>query len=224
MDSDLINGAEWGNFEFKSVQEKDFGAVLTHLRDSFYKDEPTQIVMGMTEDRANDLDDRIRTFLVNGMSFMAICKVTRKIAGVVVMEDCFKDKKYPVLTPTSPITPKVRHFFTILEDSVNIFEKYGVEKYAAIFILSVHQDFRGCGLATEMFRRAVQVLKLMSYSIIECTFSNPFSRRIGEKFGFIEVSRTKYVDAKDAQGNFFMLHAKPDQFVNMTILDLRETQ
>jgi hypothetical protein len=72
-------GGRWKNFEFKAIEEEDYPEVFKHFRDSFYNDEPTQKIVGTSEERRNDLDNRIHMFLQEKMSFMAICKLTQKV-------------------------------------------------------------------------------------------------------------------------------------------------
>ncbi|XP_021968251.1 uncharacterized protein LOC110863290 isoform X2 [Folsomia candida] len=165
----------------------------------------------MTKDRVTDLDNRILPRLKDGKTFMAVDQESGKIAGVMIIAACPKDKDWNLPPALSPMTSKVTPFLVELEGSVDMYNRYGVDTYADIFILSVSQDFTGHGLGTELLRRAISWISEMGYQVVQAAFTNPASRRIGEKFGFVEVSRRYLVDAKDDKGNKTMPNADKDQ-------------
>lgn len=54
---------EWNNFGFKFVEKSDYQEILAHLHQNFYKDEPLGEVLGITQERVGDLDERITDIL-----------------------------------------------------------------------------------------------------------------------------------------------------------------
>jgi GNAT superfamily N-acetyltransferase len=150
--------------------------------------------------------------------------INLQIAGVIISSHFSKTHQHVELVAKSPLTPLVRSFMIKAEEDADVFGNCGVDEYGEIFIVSVLREFRNCGLATEMFGRAVSMLKEMGYPVIMCMFSNPYSRKLGERFGFKELVRSRYIDAKDEKGNLIMPTATPDQFLNVTVLDLREVK
>lgn len=54
---------EWNNFGFKFVEKSDYPEILAHLRQNFYKDEPIHKMLGVTEARAADKDEKMMDIL-----------------------------------------------------------------------------------------------------------------------------------------------------------------
>jgi GNAT superfamily N-acetyltransferase len=121
-----------------------------------------------------------------------------QIAAVLIVMHFAKDQHMPELVPTSPLTKIVRTFIISLETKVDVFKEYGVNHFADILIISTGQDYRGQGLATEMYRRAISLLTAMGYSLVTSCFSNPISRKLGVKLGFQEIARSYFDEMKES--------------------------
>ena len=56
-------------------------------------------------------------------------------------------------------------------DQANLYEKYGVERYLAGYGLAVNRDYRGRGIATEMLKARVPLLKALGLTLTSTAFT-----------------------------------------------------
>ena len=97
-----------------------------------------------------------------------------------------------------------------------------MDQYGEIFIASVSQNFRGQGLATELFRRSFDIFKKNGDSIIKCMASSPFTRKLAASLNFEELGCWKFSEAMDEDGNpiFPNLSESDDGIAVLTVLKL----
>ena len=144
----------------------------------------------------------------------------KQAAAVLIIWFHEKGKSLPPFEPRSPITVLIRQAVIQLHDRY-IFEERNVSVYPEIFIISTDNTHRGKGLATEMYRRAIGQLRSQGYPLVSSTFTNPFSRKIGERLGFKIVSRLEFDECKNADGSLAFGEAGKNQFAVDTVLDLQ---
>lgn len=91
--------------------------------------------------------------------------------------------------------------------------KYACPYNAEISITSVDNAFGGQGIATEMYRRMLQLLHSEGYPAVSTGFSHPGTQRIGEKLGFDVLYKFYLFDQVDEQGKKIFPDADKDEFV-----------
>ncbi|CAL8073976.1 unnamed protein product [Orchesella dallaii] len=219
--SDVVS-KEWNGFGFKLIEKTDYSAVLTHLEQNFLQDEPLHQATGLTTDRLADISEKITDILELGHgSFYAYpMEEPTQIAAVMIIWIHEKGKDLPPRELRSPLSVIIRNAIIELKEKYNIHEQRNVDTFPELFIISTDKDFRGKGLATEMYKKAILKLKANGYKIVSSTFTNPLSRKIGDKLGFKEVSRLYSNDSKNEDGSSALGEAANDHFVTETVLDL----
>jgi GNAT superfamily N-acetyltransferase len=96
---------------------------------------------------------------------------------------------------------RIMPFLHGLDEKAAIFNHYpGVDQYAELFMASVHPDFRGQGLAGEMYRGAIRLLQAKGFKLLKSCFTSPFTQKVGEKMGFRELARARFKDHTDPDG------------------------
>lgn len=103
----------------------------------------------------------------------------------------------------------------------NLFEKYGITRYADMFGLCVNPKFREMGLATEMYKRGLSYLKARGFEIVKCGFISPYSRKAGLKHGYKEFTRRYFHECKDSQGNILNPNSDPSQYICFGVFILK---
>lgn len=132
-----------------------------------------------------------------------------------------KGLELPYFEAQSPLTNLVKNTLLQLKEQYNIHEQRGVEVYPELFCISTDKEHRGKGLATQMYRRAIEILKLEArHKIVSSTFTNPFSLKIGENLGFKPVARLELNDVKHEDGSLVYGQAGDKQFIVETVMDL----
>jgi len=123
-----------------------------------------------------------------------------KIAGLLLNESCQKSDDLEI-TPPNPTGHAIRQFLTRVEGKLNVFEKFSLEQYGELFVVSVNRDYRGQGLATELFQRSYDIFRKNGDTIIKCTATSPITRKLCSNLGFVEMGSWKFSEIKDGAGN-----------------------
>lgn len=110
-----------------------------------------------------------------------------------------------------------------MEESYSIAKTYNVSIFPELAILSVDKEFRGKGLATELYRRGITQLTGDGHSLIYSEFSNPLSRKVGERVGFKEESRFYFKDFKhkDDSDVFDKTQLGPESYCGLAVLHVK---
>jgi len=131
-----------------------------------------------------------------------------------------RDEKSPELTLQSEPLANALHNVIDISKKGNIFDRYGVDHYAELLIASVDPEFRERGLATEMYRRTLTLLRSRGYPVAESCFTSPITRKVAAKFGFEELVRRYFKDFEDVNGAKFIDNAGEDQFAALMAISL----
>jgi hypothetical protein len=226
--SSLAEG-DWGPFTFKLVEPSYYQEIREYLNENFYRDEPLKEIIPADDSYPEFANERIIAKMdeYKHLCFMALDRESGEIAGLQLQ---FKWTKVEARVPYRPSgtglpvqpTRKIMdQVFAPLEESkVGIFDKFGVESAAWNFLTSTGRKFRRKGLASEMYRRMVDLLKEEGFSVVFSVFSSPYSRRCAEKTGFIEIDRVIYTEVKDGEGKLVIPNATHNNFAALMVMKM----
>ena len=142
------------------------------------------------------------------------------MAGVRISFEQVKGHKHPTPEINSPEAKKIISILDQIAQSVDIYERMNVDRYAEFFLVSVDREFRGRGLAMELYERSVALLKSHGFPYVKCIFSSPYSRRNGKKLGFEELLKVRVLDFKTENGGTMLPNAGAEQIVTLEVLKL----
>ena len=125
-----------------------------------------------------------------------------QVAAVRVTSRCVKGEEEPDIEWT-PKIQVVLKFVQLLNERCNLFERFGVDHYGDFWVASVDPEFRQKGLATEMYRRSLALLKAKGYPVCKSVFSSPYTRRAVRNLGFEELDKMYMLDMKNEKGDAF---------------------
>ena len=223
---------DWKNFSFKMVQPQDYPKIAQYLIEHFYKDEPIKQLSPTDDVYPEIANERIIKKMDEHkhLCFMGVDKESGEIAGLQLQ---FKWTKAEAQIPYRPSQnqpssegiPPVRRILDQIHEplektKLSIFDRYNVDYVAWNFLTSTSRKFRKQGLATEMYRRMVPMLKAEGFSVVFSLFSSPYSRRCAEKTGFIEIDRVVFSEIKDSEGNKVLPKATKDDFSSIMVLKI----
>lgn len=144
-----------------------------------------------------------------------------QVAGVRIIREMSKDAVAPNMSLiNSPELQKMIPFILHLQEEGKVFDTLGVDEIATLVSVSVEQEFRRQGLATEMYKRSLAMLKAKGYVAVEGYFSSPHARKIATKLGFHQLAISYIGQYEDSQGELVFPDAKPDDFVSLMTLKL----
>lgn len=104
-----------------------------------------------------------------------------------------------------------------------IYEKFGIDHFINFYSACVDSKYRGNGLASEIYNRALVYLRAhpkWSKSIVKSNITSPYTLKICQNYGFIELARVYYNDFKDENGNPLCVGWRDDEFVAFMCLQL----
>lgn len=116
--------------------------------------------------------------------------------------------------------PIIQILIKLTEDA-KLFDKFpDMKHYADFFLVSVGRNYRGYGLATEIYDRAFKMLTAMNFPLIKCVFSSPYTQKIARKRGFQEMGKINFLDCKNEQGELCFPNANEDECAILMIKQL----
>lgn len=111
-------------------------------------------------------------------------------------------------------------FLDTLDEKAAIFNHYPeLDEYAELFMASVHSDFRGQGLAGEMYRGAVRLVQGKGLKLMKSCFTSPYTRIIGKKLGFRELAQKSF-NEEDEDGKPTFPNSKPEEVAVIAVLEI----
>lgn len=144
-----------------------------------------------------------------------------QVAGVRIIREMSKDAIAPNMSIIqSPELQKMIPFILHLQEDGKVFETLGVDEIATLVSVSVEREFRRQGLAAEMYKRSLAMLKAKGYVAVEGYFSSPYARKIGNKMGFHQLAVSYIGQYENSEGELVFPDAKPDDFVALLTLKL----
>ncbi|CAL8134424.1 unnamed protein product [Orchesella dallaii] len=188
---------EWKNFVFRMAKPSDYPSILEHLWTNFFPDEPLGRHIGQEETMRQDFYANVSAALPENLSFIAVDKANGMIAGVRITVINRKGEHEELPPNTHRKSLAIRNILMKLSEDAKVFERFPeIEHYADFFMVSVGRDYRGYGLASEIYDRTYKMLQAMKVPLIKCVFTSPYTQRIARKTGFEEVARMKISDWK----------------------------
>ncbi|XP_077300701.1 arylalkylamine N-acetyltransferase 1-like [Arctopsyche grandis] len=187
--------------EFRIITEEDHELAIQHLRSTFFIDEPLNKAVQLCPNGEGhqELEKQCVDTMRDGYSIIAIengIVLGVSLNGVLHPGDTTKAlAKLKLLNDH-----KFSKIFTMLysiTDDLELFKKYDVEKIFECRIMSVDSRARGKGLATDLFRRAIQLAKDNGFKIMKGDATGAYSQKMAEGLGFgtlIELNYKDYLD------------------------------
>ncbi|XP_046663927.1 arylalkylamine N-acetyltransferase 1 isoform X1 [Homalodisca vitripennis] len=215
------------DFEFISpIPEERYNEVIVHLRNNFFADEPLNKSLGLCEpgEPHAELEAHSLNTLHDQLSVMAVDKETDQVVAVslngIQFPGDIKREKDKLAKMTDE---KFKQIFTLLNnlnESLDLFTKYDVDKIFDARILSVDSGYRGKGLGKEIIRRAEEVASENNFQIMKGDATGAFSQKILLSLGWKLIHELKYVDHLDENGEQIFKPPPPHQSLKIMIKKL----
>ncbi|CAL8137115.1 unnamed protein product [Orchesella dallaii] len=202
---DQIQGP-WGQFDIRTINPKqDIPSILTFLTENFHRDEPMGRHCPYDEAFIKDINSKI-AFLLEASSHICLVATnieTGAIAGVQLQFILSKEQARKIALNAGEQSPFFQRrvmnaiYEPLNQARANLFERFGVEELVWNFVASTSKEHRGQGLASELFRRMLNLLRKEKLFLVFSIYSSQFSRRCATKLGFVEIARSRFADALD---------------------------
>lgn len=188
-------------YEIRSLTEDDFENVWQVMGCDFTDNEPVSAKLKVSVDYPQLILYRswkIKQGLKQHASIGAYEKSSNKIVGCAILHLSHKtpEEKSPANIDEAPLNfRQLQKFLSSCMDGLT--EIMGEDEYMEITFLACHKNHTGHGIATNLFRHAVDIAQQQACKKVFLQTNNYYVQRIATKNGFDyhkEVFYSKYVD------------------------------
>lgn len=205
-------------YNFSILYSRDVEEALEVLRSSFFPNENVHKVLKVSENpkAVEEIERLVRNACEGGVSIIARCVATKKIAGVAINkiqhEPTSSEKGYfEKLTEsfTQPESRGVMNFMIDVDGKANLFTKYQTPALFEVMFLATHVINRREKIATDLFKLSIKVAKQARAGAVTVLCTSPYTYQISLNLGFEEHYR-----------EFWKNHQRDDGVTYSKILDL----
>lgn len=86
----------------------------------------------------------------------------------------------------------MRQTFTFINNLFDVFDHYNINYFLYAHGLAVREDLRGSGIATELLKARIPLLKALNVTVTASLFTTIQSQKAAEKVGFHEEFSIPY--------------------------------
>lgn len=112
----------------------------------------------------------------------------------------------------------VKFYYDIVDDC-KLKDRYDFTEFPHMFGISVEEEFCRQGLATEIYRRAIGLMKERGFSWSLVAFISPYSRAAAGRNGFIQLAKRNLTQAVDEDGSALYAEADPNDFLDVGVFE-----
>lgn len=91
----------------------------------------------------------------------------------------------------------VKYVIQNVSNTVNVFERYGVDVYMTAFGLCVDPEFRCQGLGLEILRARFDLAKAVGLTVTMTVFTGQTSQKLAHKVGMEVLAEVLYEDIRE---------------------------
>ncbi|KAG7302288.1 hypothetical protein JYU34_013784 [Plutella xylostella] len=200
------------------------GAVLTHLRESFFADEPLNAAVGLCErgqghaalDRlcANTIRDGLSVAAVDGNEILGVA-----LNGILKPGDVEKSIENIQQSGDEKYNKIFKILYSVTHE-LDLFTTYGVDRILECRVVSVAESARGCRYGHELMKRSVDVAKEHGFKLFKVDATGAYSHRIANNLGLTTLRRVPYATYCDEHGQIVFPVSPPHEALNIMVLQL----
>ncbi|BET01089.1 unnamed protein product [Nesidiocoris tenuis] len=188
------------------IPEEYYEKVIVHLRHNFFPDEPLNNSVGLCVrgEPHEELEKHSYETLKDQLSIMAVHSPTDQVAAVAlngILRNGDIEHSIEKLddVPDEKFKTIFSHLYNI-NKSLNLFQRYDVDRMFECRILSVDSDFRGKGLAVRLAEKSEELAKAEGFKIFKTDTTGLFSQRTLLKLGHEPILEKRYEDILSPEG------------------------
>jgi GNAT superfamily N-acetyltransferase len=104
-----------------------------------------------------------------------------------------------------------------ISEQFDIYEVYGVDKYLTAYGLCVNPEYRGRGIATQILKARVPILKALDLIVTATAFTGIGSQTAAKKAGYVDGYVISYADLEKAVPGFDFSRSFTKNFKTMVL-------
>ncbi|NP_001177771.1 N-acetyltransferase 2 [Bombyx mori] len=199
-------------------------AVIQHLRDSFFADEPLNKAVGLCERGQPHaaLERLCLATMTDGLSIAAMDgdKVLGVALNGILRHGDIEQSIEKIKQSTDEKFNKIFNILYTVSRDLNLFNTFEVDLIMECRIISVHENARGRGLAKELMKRSIDLARDNEFKLFKVDATGAFSQRICRSLSLEELKSVRYDEYCDESGTPIFRVPPPDHALCVMILKL----
>jgi len=180
--------------DYEVANASDIDEMSRLLGDCFSKREPPAVAAGFTASQLEQLVQAFGSKVANErVSIIAKSRQSGEMVGALLVDD-FGCPPPEGLDPLFPIFEPVIVFLDRLDDKYRETRTIVEGAFLYLFMIGVHEEWIGQGVATEMVRFCLQNGARNGFKVALTEATSESSRRVFQKVGFEEKAFENYKD------------------------------
>ncbi|XP_060809045.1 uncharacterized protein LOC106131004 [Amyelois transitella] len=175
---------------------EEFEEPAVHLLKTYFtRDEPPCKCIGINNHpRAlAELEKLWRTTIKDRVSLVCLTD-DDQLVGVNVLTVASKDDKEEPFQTDDEVWAQLFGAVDLVTKSVDVFSKYGVDKYLTAYGLVVDPKWRGCKIGKEILEARIPLCKALGIKVTATVFTAAASQAVAKKAGFEDLFEISYED------------------------------
>lgn len=152
-----------------------------------------------------------------GLNILAVKTKGESKEPVRNFESNFKNHERILFQPTDPDIIRLRESALLTDPRVDVFEQFNVEHYLHGHGLGVAEGHRGKGIAVEILKARIPLLRAIGLTTTSTTFSTLSSQKAAIKAGYSEVYSVSYDDIRGKLPDFDLSEATGTHCINLAL-------
>ncbi|KAJ8872205.1 hypothetical protein PR048_025807 [Dryococelus australis] len=207
-------------YSIRLATDSDMDSVVELLRHFFVKEEPINSSGPKPMDPTELYSLK---FLGKGMSLVAT-SADGSVVGVCINNEGtpagYADRARTKESTTNRHMKKVLTLLDKAEEVADIWNKYGIDRFFDVRIITVHGSMRGKGIGKALLEKSLQMAKERGYKLVHIECTGIYSARIAEQLGMECVFRIPYIEYKDQNGQLVFNVPEPHNEFKLFVMKL----
>uniref|UniRef100_A0A1B6CV67 aralkylamine N-acetyltransferase n=1 Tax=Clastoptera arizonana TaxID=38151 RepID=A0A1B6CV67_9HEMI len=208
------------------IPENRYEDVIIHLRKNFFADEPlnASVTLCAPGEGHAELEEHSLSTLRCNLSIMAVQKDTDEVIAVSLNGiQNPGDIEVEMKKLENLADERFKQIFSLLygiNQSLDLFSKYNVDRILEGRILSVDSAYRGKGLAKQLVKRTEDIARTNNFKLVKYDTTGLFSQRICSVDNYETIYELKYTDYVNESGDPIFIVPAPHEYLKIMIKQL----
>ncbi|XP_059619200.1 uncharacterized protein LOC132263451 [Phlebotomus argentipes] len=211
-------------YRIEDCSEDRFDEIVDLMVNCFTPDEPISASLGIMKDKESlsEMKEKWVEILPQKLTLVCYKEGTSELCGFNVLEINEEIESQIVKEENKGRGVKdIRAVFNFLKEKGDVYRRYNVDKYLHGRGLFIVPKYRGCGIATELLKARIPLMKALGLTLTCTVFSAPGSQAAAKKAGFTEDVVVTY-DSLGKEYPFVQIPNIPFRVVKFMCLQLKK--
>jgi N-acetylglutamate synthase-like GNAT family acetyltransferase len=200
------------NISIRVAKDDDCDAILTFIREHYYKEEPITI---SHPEAGHTVDDEAfcMTHVVHDTVLVAIDGESAALVGVLIAGPIVPGDADEMLRNAEKSSKKwsdIQKLLAYIETKADVLGKFNLERALHCHVLTVHQAYRGNRIGQRLFEQCFANAQKLNYKLMSVDCTSIFTNQIAERCGMNCISTVTYDEYNEFIGEKLFQPREPN--------------